>query len=157
MSESNRNLIHRLYTALDRRDGETMAACYHPDATFKDPVFTLKGEEVGDMWRMLTSRAADLRCEARDIVATGESGQANWVATYTYSGTGRKVENRIASRFRFREGLIVEQVDTFDLWRWLRQALGPVGLLFGWSPSVRSKVRKQARLALDKYRSSRTA
>src|SRR5680860_1511920 len=35
----NRHVIERFYDAFDRCDGETMAGCYLPDATFRDPVF----------------------------------------------------------------------------------------------------------------------
>ncbi|MFT4048815.1 MAG: nuclear transport factor 2 family protein [Solirubrobacterales bacterium] len=38
-AEDNAKLIERFYAAFASRDGETMAACYAPDATFSDPVF----------------------------------------------------------------------------------------------------------------------
>ncbi|MBL8272682.1 MAG: nuclear transport factor 2 family protein, partial [Xanthomonadales bacterium] len=69
MSEANRELISRLYVALDRKDGESMARCYHTQASFRDPVFSLEGEAIGDMWRMLTARASDLRAESHEVVA----------------------------------------------------------------------------------------
>ena len=51
---ANAALINRFYEAFARQDGETMAACYAPDAHFHDPVFQdLHGDEVGAMWRML--------------------------------------------------------------------------------------------------------
>lgn len=152
MSNSHRELIHRLYVALDRRDGETMAACYHRDATFRDPVFNLRGAEVGDMWRMLTSRSRDLRVESSDVHADALTGGARWVAHYTFSASGRKVVNRITANFRFAEGLIIEHVDQFDLWRWASQALGPVGMLLGWTPFVRAKIRRQAAENLRNFR-----
>ena len=37
MDPANGALIERLYGAFGRRDGETMAACYAPEATFRDP------------------------------------------------------------------------------------------------------------------------
>lgn len=150
MSESNRELIHGLYRALDRRDGAAMAACYRSDAHFTDPVFELHGDEVGRMWRMLTARSTDLRCEASDVVADATSGSARWTARYTFTGTGRKVVNHVASRFEFEDGLIVRQVDTFPFWRWSRQALGLPGWLLGWTPFLREKVRRQARASLDR-------
>ena len=157
MSEANRELIHRLYVGLDRKDGESMARCYHANAKFRDPVFTLEGEAVGDMWRMLTSKATDLRAEAHDVRADATTGSANWVATYTFSGTGRKVVNRIQAAFKFADGLIVDQVDTFDLWKWTAQALGPVGTLLGWTPIIQGKVRRQAADNLAKFRAKRNA
>jgi ketosteroid isomerase-like protein len=155
MSDANRQLIQRFYDALARRDAETMAACYAADATFADPVFELSGAECGDMWRMLCARGKDLEVEAFDIAADDSAGSAHWIAHYTFSGTGRAVVNRISARFRFAQGLIREHVDRFDLWRWSAQALGPVGLLLGWTPLVRSKIRRQAAEGLRRFRAER--
>jgi ketosteroid isomerase-like protein len=157
VSGANAETIHRLYVALGRRDGEAMAACYAPDATFDDPVFSLRGEAVGDMWRMLCARGKDLAVEASGIEADANGGRAHWVATYTFSGSGRKVVNRIDARFTFRDGLIATHVDSFDLWRWASQALGPVGLLLGWTPFVRAKIRAQAAQSLAKFSAERRA
>ncbi|MCE3003097.1 MAG: nuclear transport factor 2 family protein [Xanthomonadaceae bacterium] len=157
MSASNAETIHRLYVALGQRDGEAMAACYTPDATFEDPAFSLRGEAVGDMWRMLCTRGKDLTVEASGIDADASTGRARWVATYTFSGSGRKVVNRIDARFTFRDGLIATHVDTFDLWRWASQALGPVGLLLGWTPFLRAKIRAQAAQSLAKFSADRRA
>ncbi|MFN9737388.1 MAG: nuclear transport factor 2 family protein [Pseudomonadota bacterium] len=151
MSGSNIETIRRLYTALGRRDGEAMAACYAPDARFEDPVFSLQGGAIGDMWRMLCTRGKDLAVEASGIEADAATGRANWVATYTFSGSGRRVVNRVDARFAFRDGLIVNHVDTFDLWRWAAQALGPAGLLLGWTPLLRNKIRAQAAQSLAKF------
>jgi len=48
----NAALIDGLYRAFRDRDAKAMAACYHPDAAFRDPIFDLKGQEVADMWAM---------------------------------------------------------------------------------------------------------
>ena len=54
-------LVREFYARFAARDAEGMAACYHPDVAFSDPVFPmLRGEEARDMWRMLLARAADL-------------------------------------------------------------------------------------------------
>ena len=130
----NAEVIRRLYDALDRHDGESMAALYAPDARFKDPAFgELGGEEAGDMWRMLTSRAEDLDVELADHAADDDIGTAHWIATYTFR-TGRHVVNDIQARFRFRDGLIVEHEDSFSFHRWARQALGPAGAVLGLPP-----------------------
>jgi ketosteroid isomerase-like protein len=148
----NAKVIRELYDALDRHDGETMARQYAPDARFKDPAFgELTGEEAGDMWRMLTGRAEDLRVELADHSADGDSGTAHWIATYTFS-TGRHVVNDIHARFRFRDGLITEHEDSFSFWRWARQALGPAGLALGLPPLNRL-VRKKARADLVAFQS----
>lgn len=149
---ANAELIQRFYAAFAAKDGEAMAACYHERARFSDPVFRdLKGAEAGDMWRMLTSRATDLVVEASNITADDTQGAAHWEAHYTFSATGRKVHNKIDASFRFADGLIIEHIDTFDLYRWTRMALGPAGLLLGWTPMVKNKVRGQARDQLERF------
>ena len=146
--------FERLYAAMDRHDGETMAACYAPDATFTDPVFVgLTDGEPGDMWRMLTARSTDLAVDLREHEVDGEWGTAHWVARYTFGQTGRKVVNDVRSEMRFdADGLIVRQRDEFDFWRWARQALGPPGLLLGWIPVLQHSVRDKARGGLAAFR-----
>ena len=143
-------LIERLYAAFDRRDGEAMAACYRPDARFRDPVFgELTGEEAGDMWRMLTSRAQDLRVE----LLAHDDRSAHWLAHYTFTQTGRQVVNDVHATFTFGEGgRIAEHRDEFSFWTWSRQALGPMGLALGWTPILRGKVSSQARAGLRQFR-----
>jgi hypothetical protein len=104
------------------------------------------------MWRMLVSRGKDLRVVASGIGADAQSGRAHWVATYTYSATGRFVENRIDATFAFRDGRIVRHADRFDLYRWARAALGAKGVLLGWLPPVQGAIRKQAAMALAAWR-----
>jgi ketosteroid isomerase-like protein len=149
---ANRQLIERFYEAFGRRDGDAMAACYAPEARFSDPVFRdLRGEEPGAMWRMLTSRADDLRIELVECDAADESGVAHWLADYTFTQTGRKVHNDVHARFRFADGLIADHVDSFGFHAWARQALGPSGLLLGWTPLIQGAVRKRARAGLDEF------
>jgi ketosteroid isomerase-like protein len=152
MPNPNDELIQRFYAAFDARDGEAMAACYAPDARFDDPVFPgLTGKEPGQMWRMLTSRAADLDIELREHQASGDSGSARWIATYTFAQTGRPVVNDVRATFRFRDGLIAEHRDVFSFHEWSKQALGAAGLLLGWTPILRGATRRKARAALDEF------
>jgi ketosteroid isomerase-like protein len=145
-------LIRAFYAAFDRHDGDAMAAMYAPDARFSDPVFPdLRGERPGQMWRMLTGRAEDLRVELASHSAEGDTGRANWIATYTFR-TGRKVVNDIDATFRFSaDGKIAEHDDRFDFWKWSRQALGAPGLLLGWTPLLRRKVQQQAGADLEEF------
>jgi ketosteroid isomerase-like protein len=153
MSHPNQALIERFYTAFDQGDGDAMAACYSPDVRFSDPVFPdLRGERAGDMWRMLTSApGSDLRVELLEHEADEERGSAHWRAHYTFSETGRPVVNDVHASFRFAGGLIAEHRDRFSFHRWARQALGPVGLLLGWTPVLRSAVRRKAAARLRDY------
>lgn len=148
----NAALIARFYTALGRRDAEGMIACYGPDATFSDPVFThLDRDGVAAMWRMLCSRGKDLQVKASGIEADERTGRAHWTASYTYTATGRPVINEIDAAFEFRDGRIKVHQDHFNLWRWTRQALGPAGWVAGL-PGFRATVRRRAGAALAAYR-----
>jgi ketosteroid isomerase-like protein len=148
----SRELVERFYAAFGRKDGETMAACYAPDARFSDPVFVdLRGREPGAMWRMLTERAKDLTVELVDHDADERAGSARWVARYTFAATGRPVVNDVRAGFRFANGLIAEHTDRFGFHAWARQALGPAGLLLGWTPLMRATVRRRARADLERF------
>ena len=103
------------------------------------------------MWRMLTSQAKDLQVELLDHASQGDRGSATWRATYTFSQTGRRVVNLVDSTFRFKDGLIAEQKDHFDFWRWSRQAIGPAGWALGWSPMLKATLRRRARASLDRF------
>jgi ketosteroid isomerase-like protein len=153
----NTALIVELYDALNRHDGEAMAALYAPDGHFQDPAFgELSGAEAGDMWRMLTERAEDLTVELAEHSADADRGTARWIARYTFTRTGRPVTNDVRARFEFREGRIVRHVDSFSFWHWARQALGPKGLVLGLPP-MSGLVRRQARDGLAAYRAAKTA
>ncbi len=148
----SQELIQRFYAAFDRRDGDTMAACYAPDARFSDPVFPdLRGSRPGDMWRMLTSQARELRVEPLQHAADETTGSAHWRAHYVFTQTGRPVVNDVRATFRFAGGLIAEHTDAFGFHRWARQALGTSGLLLGWTPLLRGAVRKRAAASLDRF------
>jgi ketosteroid isomerase-like protein len=148
-------LIVALYDALGRGDGEAMAACYHPEARFSDPAFgELRGVEIGRMWRMLTSRATELEVELVDHQASDSSGSAHWIARYPFAATGRPVINDIRAEFRFRDGLIAEHDDRFDLRRWAAQALGPAGRLLGLTPFLPLVIQRRTRAQLAAFEPS---
>jgi ketosteroid isomerase-like protein len=150
---ANKQTIERFYEAFDKHDGDTMAACYAPDASFSDPVFpNLKAEEPGAMWRMLTGRSDDLRVELAEHDADETSGSAHWLATYTFTQTGRAVKNDVRAKFRFTpDALIAAHEDDFSFYAWSKQALGTPGLLLGWTPILRGATQKKARASLDSF------
>jgi len=103
---ANAALIVAFYAALGRHDPEAMLACYAPDVRFSDPVFPdLDAAGVAAMWRMLCSRGKDLAVVASNVAADDATGRAHWVATYTYSATGHRVENRIDAPGRLGDHL----------------------------------------------------
>ncbi len=156
--------IERLYAAFAKLDGATMQGCYAATARFEDEVFSLQGpREIGGMWRMLTEATkakglAHWKLDVSGISAdsanrsTGGTGRAHWEAHYLFSATGRQVLNRIDAEFEFDSaGLINRHRDRFDFWLWARQALGTPGLLLGWTPFLRNKVRAQAAGNLKRF------
>jgi ketosteroid isomerase-like protein len=158
MATPNTTLIERFYSAFQQLDAESMSTCYAPDIRFEDPAFgPLHGREVADMWRMLLSRASDFSLQVDNIKTLGQTATATAIARYSYSATGRFVVNEIQTRFAIRDGLIAEQTDSFDLWRWSRQALGLPGWLLGWTPQMREQIQTKARRALKEYQKKQGA
>ena len=152
----NQETIERFYEAFGQCNGAAMTACYAPDAHFRDPAFgDLHGADIGSMWRMLTSRATDLKIELHEHEADEASGSAHWIARYTFS-TGRPVVNDIRARLRFANGLIADHVDDFDFRRWAKQALGPSGHLVALLPPLRSKARAKALDQLEAFKRDET-
>lgn len=129
-----------------------MQALYHPEAQFSDPVFQdLTAAEVRAMWQMLLTASKDLRVTFCEVKEDAGGGACRWDAWYTFSRSGRSVHNRIDAEFQLRDGLIYRHIDSFDFWRWSRQALGFSGLLLGWSPFLKNTIRRTARKNLDGF------
>jgi hypothetical protein len=130
-----------------------MCACYHPNVVFSDPVFDrLSASEATAMWHMLCTRARDLHITFKGIQADADNGAVHWEARYAFGKQGRPVHNVIDAAFIFRDNLMIQHDDKFNLWKWTRMALGPVGLLAGWTPWLQASVRKNARQELENYR-----
>ena len=150
----NKERINKFYTAFQKKDYKTMQDCYANNATFSDPVFeNLNAAEVRAMWQMLITRATDLALEFKNVAADETSGSAEWTAVYTFSATGKKVINKIKANFVFENGKIKEHKDSFDFYKWAKQALGFKGLLLGWTSFLHNKVKQQARNNLIKFMS----
>jgi hypothetical protein len=147
------SLLPRFYAAFARRNWAEMGSCYHPEARFSDPIFpALDAGGVKAMWRVLLTAGTDLKLSFQVLEEHEHGGRVRWNAWYTFGQSGRKVHNLGISEFRFRDGLIIDQQDRFDLWRWSRQALGLKGVLLGWSPWMERRIRASAAKRLAKAR-----
>jgi ketosteroid isomerase-like protein len=145
-------LIERFYACFQQLDGDGMTHCYHENIEFSDPIFpNLRGSKVGAMWRMLCSQAREFELTVKGIQSDDTTGRVHWEAKYIFSKTGRSVHNKIDATFRFQDEKIIHHLDRFNFWKWSIMALGPVGVLFGWSPLVKNKVRKQAAENLERF------
>jgi ketosteroid isomerase-like protein len=152
VSHPHQDLVRTFYEAFQQRDAEKVNACYHDEATFTDEAFVgLNAAETRAMWAMLCSRATNFRLTLFDVRADDVQGSARWEAHYDYSPTGRRVRNIIEARFTFKESKILAHRDSFDLWRWSRQALGGVGLFLGWSPWLRARIQREAWRNLERF------
>jgi len=80
----------------------------------------------------------------------------DWVATYTFSKTGKKVVNKVKANMRFASGKIIEHSDAFSLHKWSKQALGLTGELFGWNSFFQRKIKNQATRNLLKFIQAKT-
>jgi hypothetical protein len=154
---ANEKTIVKFYSAFAKADTSMMTDCYHPDITFRDPIFGLiKGNNVSQMWKMLIdSNKGGLEINTSEIKAGEYVGSARWTASYNFSKTNKKVINVITTRFHFQDGLIINQMDDFDIWKWSKQALGIKGVLFGWTGYMHKKIQEKAVLSLNKYKESK--
>ena len=148
----NKELITKFYTAFQNKDALAMLSCYHPDIVFSDPVFgKLKEVRARGMWQMLCKASKDLKIAFDQVETNNEEGKAHWEAYYTFSQTGRKVHNNIDAHFKFKDGLIIEHNDVFNLKKWAGQALGFKGKLLGGASFFKNKIQEQVNRKLDKY------
>lgn len=153
----NEALITKFYTVFANSDAKTMSECYHPKIHFIDPAFgLLKEDQVSKMWEMLILKSkGNIKIEFSDVKADDFTGSAIWKATYNFSKTNRKVINTIAAEFAFQDGLIIKHTDNFDVWKWSKQAFGPMGYLLGWTGFFQKKIQDQALLSLKKFQESK--
>jgi ketosteroid isomerase-like protein len=140
------------YEAFSRRDAAAMNRWYSEGAEFWDPVFeNLDGRRTRAMWEMICTNARNFSLTFRIIEASDRHAQVEWVATYDFSMTGRRVVNKIATRMEFANGLIARQVDQFDFPTWARQAFGFAGIVLGRLPPFKRKVQRSARAGLEGF------
>lgn len=151
--QTNEAVITKFYMAFSQRDPVTMNSCYAADIVFSDPAFgLLKGDEVRAMWEMLCANAKDFSLVFSNIqLLDAEYATCQWTATYTFSGTGRRVVNHIKAFMRLKDGLIIEHSDGFRLSKWAAQALGWKGALFGWMGWMQRKIQQKARKNLAAF------
>lgn len=148
------DLIHKFYNAFNDLDFQTMASCYHDDIIFEDAAFgILKGKEAKYMWHMLcaSQKGKDFKVTHSDVLVSTNRGKCDWEAHYTFSKTGRRVHNKIKAEFKFKDGLIIQHRDQFNLYGWARQALGITGWLIGFTKFFKNKLQNETRKKLSNF------
>lgn len=151
--DKNTSTITRFYTAFQQLDFAAMNSCYSDDIVFNDPVFgLLDAVQTRAMWRMLCTRAKDFSLEFGPIKTDdNEYYITNWVTSYTFSATGKKVTNHIKAYMRLQEGVIIEHSDAFSLHKWASQALGFFGWLLGWNRFFQKSISNKALKNLNHF------
>jgi len=141
----NEEVITHFYTCFKNKDIKGMQDCYAHNTIFNDAVFSnLNAIQVRSMWEMLIKSGKDMRLEFDHVQADERTATANWLAYYTFSATGNKVVNKVKASFILENGKIISHTDDFDFYQWAKQALGVTGLLLGWTPFLKNKIRKRA-------------
>jgi len=149
-------LITTFYERFRQGNWQAMLDCYHEEVFFYDPVFqSLEGPKVKAMWEMLLSNTNDIRLSFGKVEGSDGYGSCEWVATYTFPPTGRKVINKVKAYFFIADGKIAEHHDDFNLWKWSAGALGIRGLLFGWTSTLKKRLRRKARSNLERFIASK--
>ena len=150
--DKNREAITTFYNAFRNKDSKTMASCYHPDATFCDPVFSdLSYDELTAMWAMLCERGENLTIRFEEPFRRDEQYIVAWTADYEFGTKKRRVLNQITANIVCVDGKIFRHRDEFSFFRWSVQAFGPVAFLTGWTPFFKNKVQAGAMKSLAKY------
>jgi len=155
---TNEELINKFYSAFQKLDHAAMNSCYSDDIVFFDPVFgILQGDAVRAMWEMLCKNAKDFSLTFGNIIHLDEEySTCDWMATYTFSKTGRKVVNKIRANMKFADGKIIEHSDAFSVHRWSKQALGFSGWLLGWNRFFQRKIKNTAKKNLLRFMEGET-
>jgi len=144
MSHPNALLIERLFAALNRHDHELIAECYADDARFQDIAYNLRTKHrIHNMWRMICEGKSNIQVKVEAVTADDRGGTSTIVDVYDFGRTdddpGKRVINRITSRFVFDAGRIAKQVDECDPRAWAEMAIGGrVGWIAGRVRLLRS-------------------
>lgn len=126
-----------------------MAACYHPMASYSNPVFPdLRGAWPGAMWKLALARAEQLQVQWDIAYADARKAQVIWRASWRERGRARHIE--AAATMALWDGDIVRHVDEFRFARWAAQAVGVPALLLAWLPAFQRTVQQRARAVLDR-------
>ena len=126
-----RKVATDFFAAFARRDAAGMAAAYHPNVKFSDPLFgKLRGRHmVMEMWNTILPAAnpQTFRIEPKILGAPVRKAdgayevKVHWDAAYDLGK--RHVDNHSDTTLTIKNGKIVTQRDSWDLDKWTKQAL----------------------------------
>jgi len=147
-------LVRRLFDRLAAHDAEGVAACYHPDVFYSDPLFPrLRGTAAADLWRLRFERLDRLEIRLDEASGDADGALARW--RLAYRAGERRVSVPVRSMFAFRGGRIARHYDHFSLWRWGAQAHGRLGAALGWFGPFRWAARHRHGRELERFSDAR--
>ncbi len=156
------NLLHlspivtQFFEAFAKHDWRSIARCYHDKASYSDPLFPdLRGERIVYMWYQMLGTAGakqthsmnDLNLEYRILFGDERKAQVEWTANYVYAGRYVRIEG--LTTLAIWDDKIVRHVNEYNFWRWIRQAKGLTGLVFGGLPAYQRNVQRSAQSLVD--------
>jgi len=128
------------YNNLNASNLASLAAIYHPDVRFCDPVHQISGiAALGDYFAHAYARLTESHFSVRSMAAYGDTGFVSWQMRIRHPAIARGNEILVdgCSELRWQEdGLIIAHRDYYDLTQMVYQHL-PV---IGW---LTSKVKQQ--------------
>ena len=144
----NARVLDQFFSAVALGEAAMAGRFYADDARIDLPPIGLRDLPARDarrLWQVLLSDARDLHVQYAVMRADDHGGEVAWIARYTWPPTGRLVTQRLRGQYEFRAGRIVWQSEGFSLWDCARMALGSRGLLGGWNPLLRARLRRMVR------------
>lgn len=122
----------QFYEAFQKGDANAMRSLYAPDATFHDPIFSLKGQDAaGKMWAGVFEKGKDSHLSYDVVASDANSVQVKWTADYKL--LGRPIHNESLTTMQVKDGKIVDQKDDWSWSKWAKQAF-PLGPLVDFPP-----------------------
>jgi len=132
-TETTRDLVHHLYDAYARGDGEALAGILHEDIDWfiygPAEVFPFAGVRKGkpaviEVLQTIAQQYELKRYVPEIILADGDRAAALSNVAFVQRSTGRTLTFRIADFLRFESGRLVEFRELMDSFDVTQQALG---------------------------------
>lgn len=133
---------------IKRGSSEKVVAAYLPDAVLDNPVIGhVAGDDIRHLWTTFLHRTREHRLEFTLTSVVGTKVLVDWTTQHEFFETGRPIALSGTSELTFADGHIKLHRDTFDWRKWLRQALGPSGLILSYLPGAKAFLRSETRRA----------
>ena len=142
-------IVQKLYEALSTKNHVAMSALYHPQASFTDGIFNVRGKKIEGMWHFMGTIAQDFSLKVNSIEEKGDHFEVQWESFYKLGEN--KIHNVLQTKIRFQDNQIIDQQDSFSFYRIASQTGGIKGKLLGWLPAAKESIKGRMLAAFDKF------